>query len=86
MKEFRPSFVPLFVTVDAIGVLPAFHSLSQGKEPRQVRRAIFYCLSIATPLTLALLALGHRRLRSLFHRMQPRGKTHANHHPHRRRH
>lgn len=33
MKEFRPCFVPLFVAVDAIGVLPAFLSLSQGMEP-----------------------------------------------------
>lgn len=41
MKEFRLCFVPLFVAVDAIGVLPAFRSLSQDMEPRQVRPAIF---------------------------------------------
>ncbi len=58
MNEFWLCFVPLFVAVDAIGVLPAFLTLSQGMEPRQVRRAIFYSVTTATAVALAFLALG----------------------------
>lgn len=58
MNEFWLCFVPLFVAVDAIGVLPAFLALSQGMEPRQVRRAIFHSVTTATAVALAFLALG----------------------------
>lgn len=58
MNEFWLCFVPLFVAVDAIGVLPAFLTLSQGMEPRQVRRAIFHSVATATAVALAFLALG----------------------------
>lgn len=58
MNEFWLCFVPLFVAVDAVGVLPAFLSLSQGMEPRQVRRAIYQSMATATAVALAFLALG----------------------------
>lgn len=58
MKEFWLCFVPLFVAVDAVGVLPAFLSLSQGMEPRQVRRAIYQSMATAAAVALAFLALG----------------------------
>jgi len=56
--EFWLCFVPLFVAVDAIGVLPTFLSLSQGMEPRQVRRIILQSMATATGVALAFLALG----------------------------
>lgn len=58
MSEFWLCFVPLFVAVDAVGVLPAFLSLSQGMEPRQVRRAIYQSMATATVVALTFLALG----------------------------
>lgn len=58
MKEFWLCFVPLFVAVDAIGVLPAFLSLTQGMEPRQIRRAIAQSVATAAAVALAFLALG----------------------------
>lgn len=58
MKEFWLCFVPLFVAVDAIGVLPTFLSLSQGMEPGQVRRAIYQSMATAAAVALAFLALG----------------------------
>lgn len=58
MNEFWLCFVPLFIAVDAVGVLPAFLSLSQGMEPRQVRRAIVHSMATATAVALAFLALG----------------------------
>lgn len=58
MIEFWLCFVPLFVAVDAIGVLPAFLSLTQGMEPRQIRRAIAQSVATAAAVALAFLALG----------------------------
>ena len=66
MKEFRRCFAPLFMAVDAIGVLPAFRAFSQDMEPRQASRAIFRCVATTTAVALAFLALSHRRLRSLY--------------------
>jgi len=56
--EFWLCFVPLFVAVDAIGVLPAFLTLSQGMEPPQVRRVIYHSVATATAVALGFLALG----------------------------
>jgi len=56
--EFWLCFVPLFVAVDAIGVLPMFLSLSQGMGPRQVRRIIHQSMATAAAVALAFLALG----------------------------
>ena len=58
MKEFWLCFVPLFVAVDAIGVLPVFLNLTQGMEPHQVRRAVYHSVATATAVALAFLALG----------------------------
>lgn len=48
----------LFVAVEAIGVLLTFLFLSQGMEPRQVRRIIHQSMATATAVALAFLALG----------------------------
>lgn len=56
--EFWLCFVPLFVAVDAIGVLPTFLSLSQGMEAQRVRRVIRQSMATATAVALAFLALG----------------------------
>ncbi|MDP2787568.1 MAG: MarC family protein [Pseudomonadota bacterium] len=58
MNEFWLCFVPLFIAVDAVGVLPAFLSLSQGMDPPQARRAIYHSMATATAVALAFLALG----------------------------
>lgn len=58
MNEFWLCFVPLFVAVDAIGVLPAFISLSQGMEPSSVRRAVYLSVITATAVALGFIALG----------------------------
>lgn len=58
MREFWLCFVPLFVAVDAIGVLPIFLSLSQGMEAHRVRRIIHQSMATATGVALAFLALG----------------------------
>jgi small neutral amino acid transporter SnatA (MarC family) len=58
MKAFWLSFVPLFVAVDAIGVLPMFMSLSQGIDPVRVRRVVFQSVITAMAVALLFMAVG----------------------------
>jgi multiple antibiotic resistance protein len=52
MKDFVLAFVPIFVAVDALGVLPLFMGLTEGMAP-QVRRKVVY-QSMLTALTIAI--------------------------------
>jgi len=56
MKSFLFCFVPLFVAVDAIGVLPLFFSLTRGVPAAQTRRIIVH--SVITAAVVALLFAG----------------------------
>ncbi len=58
MKSFWLSFVPLFVAVDAIGVLPLFINLTEGIDTPKVRRIILQSMITALIVALAFLALG----------------------------
>lgn len=55
MKEFWLCFVPLFVAVDAVGVLPLFLSLTDGIEKAKLRSVVVQ--SVITALTVALVFL-----------------------------
>lgn len=56
MKAFLLCFVPLFVAVDAVGVLPLFLGLTHGVEPRRLRPIILQ--SVLTAGAVALLFVG----------------------------
>lgn len=58
MKVFWLSFVPLFVAVDAVGVLPMFMGLMRGTESRQVRRVIIQSVITAVAVALVFMAIG----------------------------
>ena len=58
MIEFWLCFVPLFVAVDAVGVMPIFLSLTQGMGRDKVRLAIYRSVATATVVALVFLALG----------------------------
>jgi len=58
MKAFWLSFVPLFVAVDAIGVLPMFMSLSQGIDSSRVRRVVVQSVITAMAVALLFMAVG----------------------------
>lgn len=58
MIEFWLCFVPLFVAVDAVGVMPIFLSLTQGMDRDKVRQAIYRSVATATVVALAFLVLG----------------------------
>lgn len=65
MKEFWLCFVPLFVAVDAIGILPMFMSLTQDIDPPRMRRIIYQSVITATAVALAFLAVGKAIMRLL---------------------
>ena len=58
MEVFWLCFVPLFVAVDAIGVLPIFMSLTEGIAQNLVRRIVFQSVLTATVVALVFLAVG----------------------------
>ena len=58
MHDFWLCFFPLFVAVDAVGILPLFMHLTEGVEPRVVRRVIVQSMVTALAVALAFLAVG----------------------------
>ncbi|OGS06277.1 MAG: hypothetical protein A2204_00375, partial [Elusimicrobia bacterium RIFOXYA1_FULL_47_7] len=58
MDNFWLVFVPLFVAVDAIGVLPMFLNLTEGFTPSQLRKTIFQSSVTAMAVAMLFLALG----------------------------
>jgi multiple antibiotic resistance protein len=65
MKEFLLCFVPLFVAVDAIGLLPLFLNLTEDIDKKQVRRVVLQSVITATVVSIAFVALGELLLRLL---------------------
>jgi len=55
MENFILAFVPLFVSVDAFGLLPIFISMTEGIEEEKRRRIILQ--SVITALLIAILFL-----------------------------
>lgn len=58
MRNFWLCFVPLFVAVDAIGVLPMFVGLVEGIDRRTKRRVIGQSLVTAALVALGFVAVG----------------------------
>jgi multiple antibiotic resistance protein len=65
MQAFWLCFVPLFVAVDAFGILPLFLGLTEGSEPLLRRRIILQSVLTATLVTLAFVFAGTAFLRLL---------------------
>jgi multiple antibiotic resistance protein len=65
MNVFWLCFVPLFVAVDAFGILPVFMSLTEGLEKKEVRKILFESLVTATAVALVFLFIGEFVLRLL---------------------
>lgn len=58
MKDFWLCFFPLFVAVDAIGVLPIFMSLTEGLDRARIHRIIGQSVITAAAVALLFLAAG----------------------------
>ena len=63
MNDFWLCFFPMFVAVDAVGILPLFMHLTEGVDPRAVRRIIAQSMITALAVALVFLAVG----RWIFH-------------------
>jgi len=58
LQEFGLTFVPLFVAMDAIGVLPILISATQDMKAIERRKTILYAILTALILGLAFVAVG----------------------------
>jgi len=58
MKNFWLCFVPLFVAVDAVGVLPMYIGLTHDLAHSKVRRLLYQSIATATLVALAFLWAG----------------------------
>ncbi len=65
MKTFWLCFVPLFVAVDAFGILPMFISLTEELDERQRRQTVRQSVVTAAGVALGFLALGTGLLKLL---------------------
>jgi multiple antibiotic resistance protein len=58
LKNIFLSFIPLFVAVDAIGVLPIFVSLTQGLEKNEKGKIIIQSMLTASGLAIGFILVG----------------------------
>ncbi len=58
LKSFVLAFIPLFVTVDPLGILPIFVSLTHGADKKKKRKIIIESLWTATALAVFFIFLG----------------------------
>jgi multiple antibiotic resistance protein len=58
MKDFLLTFVPIFVAVDAIGVLPMFIALTEGIKAKDKKRIILQSVVTAWILAFCFILLG----------------------------
>lgn len=63
MRDFLMVFVPLFVAVDAIGILPIFMGLTEGVPPADRKRMVKQSFVTALFVAVAFIFLG----KSIFH-------------------
>lgn len=58
LKNIILSFIPIFVAVDAIGVLPIFVSLTEAMEEREKSRIITQSILTALGLAIGFVLVG----------------------------
>jgi len=58
LKNILLSFIPLFVAVDAIGVLPIFVSLTEGLEKNEKAKVIIQSMLTASGLAIGFVLVG----------------------------
>lgn len=65
LKNILLAFIPLFVAVDAIGVLPIFVSLTEELDKKEKIKVIFQSLATAACLAIGFIFLGQAIFRFL---------------------
>lgn len=64
-RDFVKVIIPLFVTIDAVGMVPIFLGLTRGMNPRQRRTVTFEAVAGATVIAIAFMFLGDAIFRFL---------------------
>jgi multiple antibiotic resistance protein len=64
-RDFLKVIIPLFVTIDAVGMVPIFLGLTRGMNPRQRRTITFEAVAGATVIAIAFMFLGDAIFRFL---------------------
>lgn len=59
IKNVLLAFIPIFVAVDAIGILPLFVSLTEGAKKKEKSRIIFQSMVTAMCLAVGFIFLGN---------------------------
>jgi multiple antibiotic resistance protein len=65
MESFWLAFIPLFVSVDAIGTLPIFISLTEGIERKRMRFIVIQSIVTALIVGILFLIVGNQLLKVL---------------------
>lgn len=65
IKDVLLAFIPIFVAVDAMGVLPIFASLTEGIEQKQKIKIIFQSMITALCVSIGFILLGKAVFRLL---------------------
>jgi len=65
VKNVLLAFIPIFVAVDAMGILPIFASLTEGIEQKQKIKIIFQSMITALCLAISFILLGKAVFRLL---------------------
>jgi len=63
MRDFFLCFVPIFVAVDALGVLPIYFSLTEGLKRADHKKIILQSVTTAAIVALGFLFVGEKILR-----------------------
>ncbi|MBI1910666.1 MAG: MarC family protein [Deltaproteobacteria bacterium] len=58
LQPFMLAFLPLFVAMEPIGIMPIYVNLTRQLEHHEKRKVLFYSILTATAITLAFLILG----------------------------
>ena len=58
LETFIQSFIPLFVAMDTLGLIPLFLGLTQGMDGRELRRLIFSAAATAFVIAIIFLFTG----------------------------
>lgn len=65
MSEFLLCFIPLFVAVDAIGILPLFVSLTEDVEQKKLKQLLTQSVLVASLVAVLFLLVGQRLLEAV---------------------
>jgi multiple antibiotic resistance protein len=58
LESFLAAFIPIFIAMDAIGVLPFYISMTDGLKPNDRRRVLYQAVLTAAAVGLAFILLG----------------------------